>query len=289
MPKILVILFVFLLAGCGWRMAKNAADTTSGGPAERIICLSSSHVAFLEELGVADRIVATWEDVGYDQNLDYERIAALRPDLILLYGAVPQRLAEMEVRCEVIEEYLEPTPLDRARWIVRVGELCGMRQIGEERFAEIERAYNEVLARTEKLVKTTGIRPRVMLNAPYRDVWFVPAADNFMVRFVEDAGGQCAFEAPEGSASRPIDIEQAWLAMQGADVWLNVNQYSSLAALLADNQRFTNTPPVAGGRVFNSNTDFWSSGVVRPDLVLQDLVSILYGTGEELRYYKKLD
>jgi iron complex transport system substrate-binding protein len=97
--------------------------------------------------------------------------------------------------------------------------------------------------------------------------------------------------------SRPIDIEQAYMAMQSADVWLNTNHYNTLAELTADNPRFASTPPVRGRQVFNNNarttpaggSDFWESGVVRPDVVLGDLVKILHpeAAADSLYYYYK--
>ncbi len=102
---------------------ENFPGTVLRQPARRIICMSSSYVAFLSELGAADRIVgvsgadfitdptvrariATGDvaDVGYDGALDYERLAALKPDLMLVYGVrsggetgATGRLAEMGV------------------------------------------------------------------------------------------------------------------------------------------------------------------------------------------------
>jgi len=135
-----------------------------------------------------------------------------------------------------------------------------------------------------------------MLNAPYRDVWFVPGADNYMVRLVEDAGGEVVATG-KGAESSPVDIEDAFLAMQGADFWLNTNHYETLAALLNDNPRMADTAPARAGRVYNNNarmtpeggSDFWESGVVRPDRVLADLITILHGTDDTLYYYKRLN
>ncbi len=301
--KLCVFLLVGVLSsGCISRNAPKEEDRQ----AHRIVCMSSSHVAFLAELGAADRIVGISgtdfitnpdvrrrieageiADVGFDSNLDFERLAALRPDLVLTYGTVPQRLAQMGVRCEFIGEYLEPTPLDRARWIVRVGELCGLEDVAKEHFIDIEQRYNRL---KDSVLALSKNRPWVMLNAPYRDVWFVPSAENFMVRFIEDAGGECACFVTSSRESQPIDIEEAYLAMQSSDVWINVNSYNSLTALLADNQRFANTPPALNRRVYNNNNaDFWESGVVRPDRVLRDLVAIFHNTGETLFYYKRLE
>ena len=57
-------------------------------------------------------------------------------------------------------------------------------------------------------------------------------------------------------------------------------------------------PTVLGCKVYNNNrrrteaggSDFWESGIVRPDIILQDLVTILHPEIEakELTYYEQL-
>jgi iron complex transport system substrate-binding protein len=140
-----------------------------------------------------------------------------------------------------------------------------------------------------------------MFNAPYRDVWYIPGNDSFMVRMVRDAGGEsvCSELASPESDSRPIDIEEAFVAMQKADFWLGVGQYNTLAMLLADNPRFASARSVKERRVYNNNarttpdggSDFWESGVVRPDIVLRDLITILHPGVDDapLYYYKKIE
>jgi iron complex transport system substrate-binding protein len=337
---ILFFLTIALLAACGPRGAKNnTADTAHPGdesPAQRIVCMSSSHVAFLNELGADDRIVGVSGagfisdtlvrrriaagdvvDVGWGGNYDLEAIVALKPDLVLTNGSIDsddagaqdkelaRRLTGMGIRCFAVGEWLEQTPLGRAGWIVPIAELCGLEERGRERLAEITRNYEELKARVSALTRGTNL-PMVMFNAPYRDVWYIPGDANYMVRLVRDAGGEyvCRELADKGGDSRPIDIEEAFVAMRGADFWLGVGQYNTLAGLLADNPRFASAPPVRDGRVFNNNarttpgggSDFWESGVVRPDIVLRDLVTILhpeeaeaFGDTAPLYYYKRME
>ncbi|MDR2891201.1 MAG: ABC transporter substrate-binding protein [Alistipes sp.] len=319
------------------------------GAPRRVICMSSSYTAFMGELGAADRIVGVSgaqfitdsllatrhrvgdvADVGYDNNLDFERIAALRPDLMLVYGVrdggATEKLRHMGIPCVLVGEYLEESPLGKAEWMVALGEMFGVRQAAEARFARIERDYDQLAsvaagggaARGDgsaeggsaegvgvgvgdgSAVGGSAGRPKVMFNAPYRDVWYAPGDLNYMVRLVEDAGGEYVCGGVESRDSRPIDIEEAYVAMRTADVWLHTNHYSTLGALLGDNPRFADTPPVVSGRVYNNNarttpgggSDFWESGVVRPDRVLRDLMLILhpelFGVGEVPYYYKRL-
>lgn len=257
---------------------------------QKIVCMSSSHIAFLRELGLEHKIVYY---AGHSETVDYEAIAALGADLALLSMPDDGRMERLGVRTLVVEEWLETTPLARAGWIVAIARACGVPEKGAARYKAIEAAYNAQKARVE----TGGARPKVMLNAPYRDVWFVPGDDNYMVRLIEDAGGEWLLRGLNpGPQSRPIDLEQAWLAMKKADFWLNPNHYSSVGELLKDNPRMAEMPPVVNARTYNNNaratadggSDFWESGVVRPDAVLRDLIAILHSRPDSLYYYRQL-
>lgn len=298
---------------------ENFKGTVLPKPPERVICMSSSYTAFMTELGIADRIVGVSgaqfisdsligarhragdiADVGYDNNLDYERIATLRPDLMLVYGVrdegVTGKLRDMGVPYVFVGEYLEESPLGKAEWIVALGQMFGIPEVAESRFEAIEQSYDELRTRADEF----ELHPKVMLNAPYRDVWYAPGDLNYMVRMIRDAGGEYVCAGVESRDSRPIDIEEAYVAMRNTDFWIHTNHYSTLDALLADNPRFARTPPVLSGRVFNNNarttpgggSDFWESAVVRPDIVLGDLMNILHPeafSGEgSLYYYTRL-
>lgn len=293
--------------------------------AERIICMSSSHIAMLEAMGEVERVVGvsgidfisnqyivsnrqTIGDVGYDNNINYELLIALDPDLVLLYGvnaanSVESKLRELNIPFAYIGEYVESSPLGKAEWMVAVGEIVGCREKSVEIFTSIAEQYN---ALAERIKTQTGNapRPKVMLNTPYRDAWFLPARSSYMVQLIADAGGECFTTEDEGNASAPIDIEQALLYAAQSDVWLNPSGCNTIAQLIALNPKFADAKPVADGKIWNNNarqtsmggSDFWESGVVRPDRILQDLTYILHPgltpldslAEQNLYYYKRL-
>ena len=59
---------------------------------------------------------------------------------------------------------------------------------------------------------------------------------------------------------------------------------------------FANMEVVRRGEVYNNNrrrsegggSDFWESAIVRPDVVLNDLVRILRGKSDSLYYHQRL-
>lgn len=283
--------------------------------AERIICMSSSYVAMLSTIdkeeciaGVSgigfisdEYVVANSDkigDVGYDNNINYELILALDPDLVLLYGitgasGMESKLRELGIPYIYLGEYVESSPLGKAEWMVAIGEITGARERAESEFSAIEERYTSLAAS----INTAGkVPPRVMLNTPYRDSWFIPSEQSYMARLIRDAGAEPYTCSVEGNTSQPIDTEQAYIWASEADVWLNVGACNTMEELTRQNPKFTDVKAVTEGRVYNNTlrqspqggSDFWESGVVRPDIILQDLVEIMHGEGNDLYYYKQL-
>lgn len=297
-------------------------------PVRRAVCMSSSHVAMFDALGEIRRVKGVSgidylsnayvqehrrcgevRDVGPDSNPDYELLTALRPDIVLLYGvtgentALTGKLRELGIPYLYIGDYVEQSPLGKAEWMLVVAELCDCPERGAAVFDWIAGSYRataeRVAARTAALPDSLR-RPLVLLNTPYRDTWFLPSPRNYMAQLIRDAGGRtfCAADST-GNASRPIDMEEAYLLASEADYWLNAGSFDSRERLIAQYPKFAKIPAVTGRRVYNNNrrrtpaggSDFWESGAVRPDLILNDLVAILHPEPGDttLCYYRQLE
>ncbi len=293
------------------------------GSAERVVCMSSTYVAMIDAIGCTERVVGVSgidfiynsrvreaasegrvHDVGHDSNINFELLLTLRPDVVLLYGVAGEngvanaKLDELNIPYLYLGDYVEESPLAKAEWTVVVAEILGVRERGEELFAGIESRYLELRKQVEE---SATERPTVMFNTPYRDTWYMPSSRSYAVRIVEDAGGRYVYDGNHGTASQPIDLEQAYVLTREADYWINVGQYATLEDLRRDNPRFVGAKAVREGRVYSSDrratakggSDFWESAVVNPDVVLSDLVAILHPelnlVGEELTYYKRIE
>ena len=287
-------------------------------PVRHVVCMSSSHVAMFDAIGQAKRISGVSgidyisnpyvqehrlcgevRDVGYDTNLNFELLAAMRPDILLLYGVtgentvVTGKLRELNIPYIYIGDYVEESPLGKAEWLVLAAELCDLRTAGADTLQRIARDYHALKAQPAP----DAPRPKVMLNTPYRDTWFLPPTHSYMIRLVEDAGGEYVYTKNDSNASVAVDLEEAYLLANAADFWLNVGPCNTLAELTAQNPKFANIPVVRDRKVYNNNrrqtpsggSDFWESGVVRPDLVLRDLRTILSGGSDATYYYKRLE
>lgn len=291
------------------------------GPLRRVVCMSSSYVAFIDAIGCVDAVAGVSgvrfitndkirqrqaeglvKDVGYDTNLNFELITSIEPDVVMIYGVAGEntmlsdKLRELGINVIYIGDYLEESPLGKAEWIVAIGEMFDRRAEAEAIFDGVESEYN--LLRESAVGAQT--HPKVMLNAPWRDTWFVPGDRSYMVRLINDAGGEYAAAGVDSQVSRPISGESAFVIASGADIWLSPNQAGSIADVVALNPNFKDIPAVKNRRVYNNTkrntaeggSDFWESGAVYPNVVLRDMIIMLHPelTKEgSLYYFKQLE
>lgn len=280
-------------------------------PFKRVICMSSSHVAFFDALG-ADSIIAAVSglsyisspelrqrsdvyDIGYEPELDYERILSLKPDVLLSYSisslepAFVSKLKSLGVRVITISEHYESHPLARAEYIRLFGVLCGRTSMADSLFDSLQERYLslcESVNREEKL--------KVLVNMPYDNQWFIPGEDNYMSRLIQDAGGVILGSKKNSRSSGIISVEQAYLLSKEADVWLNPGYVSSKRELCAANPLFDKFNI---DRIYNNTlrlnaeggNDFFESGNVCPDLILEDLIAIFNEEDSLFHYYLKVD
>lgn len=307
-------------------MARNGEKPPKGfkgqvleGDAERIVCLSSSYIAMLDALGETDRVAGVSgmdfitnpyiqenrdriADVGYDGNTDYERLLASAPDIVLLYGitgasGMEAKLKELRIPFMYIGEYMEESPLGKAEWCVPVAEIIGCRERGIEIFNRIPKRYDSL----KTIAARVPERPDVMVNIPYGDAWIMSPPGSYMGRLITDAGADYIYPGDTTEVSRTIDIEEAYKLVNECDYWINTGRVTSKAALLAELPKFADVPCLKEGRVYNNNLrinryggdDFWESGIMHPDIILEDLIKIfhpgLLGEPKPLYYYRKIE
>lgn len=305
-------------------IARNGESAPEGftgqvlnGDAKRIVAMSSTHIAMLDAVDAADKVVGvsgidyisnenvqsrrdSVGDVGFEGNINYELLLSLDPDIVLLYGvngasAMEGKLKELGIPFMYVGDYLEESPLGKAEWMVALSEVTGQRDKGEEVFKGIPVRYN---ALKKKVADNALDSPSVMLNTPYNDAWFMPSTKSYAVQLIQDAGGDFIYKKNTGNASQPVDMEEAYLLASQADMWLNLGMANTLDDVKAMVPKFTDIRCFRNGDVYNNNlrtnaaggNDYYESAVVNPDIVLRDLVKIFHPelVQEDFVYYKKL-
>ena len=304
-------------------ISRNGEQAPTGftGPvirvgAKRIVCMSSSYIAMLDAIGQTDRIVGvsgidyvsnpyvlahkeSIRDMGAEMN--YELLIGLKPDVVLLYGigdaqtSVTDKMRELSIPYMYVGEYLEESPLGKAEWLIALSELTDSREKGIEVFREIPRRYQALKTLTESVEQ----RPTVMFNTPWNDSWVMPSTQSYMAQLVADAGADYIYKENVSNSSTPIGLETAYGLIQKADYWINVGVASTLDELKAVNPKFADAKAVREKTVYNNNlrltptggNDYWESAVVRPDVVLRDLIHIFHPelVTDSLYYYRHLE
>jgi iron complex transport system substrate-binding protein len=288
-------------------------------PVKRIICLSTTHLAFIGALNKTGTVVGVSgsqyvsnskirrriknnkvPDVGHGQNLNYEQIVNQKPDLVFVYGvgseitSTTQKLNELGIPSVMVAEYLEEKPLGKAEWIKFVGAFFEKEKEASAYFSEVEKEYlylkNQVDSQPES--------PKVMVGSPYKDTWWVPGGNSYMANLISDAGGDYLGKKNPANESFVISFENALAWGSQADVWINIGNLASKNEIMAADERFKNFRVFNEGRIFNNikrlsphgGNDFWESGTVRPHLLLKDLMTIFYPgmMNDELIYYKEI-
>ena len=289
-------------------------------PVERVVALSTTHVAMIDQLGRAGSLVGLsgsdfiyapgvreridsgqTKDVGYGQALDYESIVGLDPDVLFIYGvegnvvATLEKLTELGVPVVFCGEYLESHPLGKAEWIKFFSLFFDQEEEADAFFRHIDSSYNHLA----KLASVAEGKPRVLTGLPWKDTWHMAGGKSFAARLIEDAGADFLWNDNSSTQAIPLDLESVYLRAVDADVWINPGAAASLEDIGRLDERFMDLRVVRQGQVFNNNrrtnaaggNDYWESGTVRPDLVLADLIRVFHPdilADHGLVYYRQL-
>lgn len=290
-------------------------------PVKKVICLSTTHIAFIDVLKETNSIVAVSGknyvnnskivnrieqndmcDVGYDNSLNYELIASLKPDLVITYGVgghvagYNQKLNDLGINTLIIAEYLENDPLGKLEWIKLMGELYNKRQVADDYFDRVKRAYNKLKSLTADVKE----KPKVLFGLPWKDTWHVPGGNSYLAKMVEDAGGEYIWKNNLSRESLPFDIESIFAKASEATVWLNTGTAQNKKDIVKVDERFKLFKPLHQSAIFNNNrrvnqfggNDYWETGLTEPHIILKDMIKIFHPDiipEHTLVYYKVIE
>jgi iron complex transport system substrate-binding protein len=290
-------------------------------PVRKIVCISTSHVAEMDMLGLLDSIGAVTNvallynnkvvekvnrgqivNAGNDE-VDYEKLVALRPAFVFTSGSydggdkLKMKLDALHLTAVLNLDYKEQDPLARAEWLKFVAAFYGRENLADSIFKVIEANY---LALKEK-TKSVQIRPTVFCNMPFKEIWYMPCGENYTARLIDDAGGNFLWKdaTATNGLNLSLDYESVFAKAANADFWINQGFAASMAEIKAADKKNAFFKAFKTGKVFNNNKrntvaggfDFWETGAVNPDKILADLIFIFHPEilpGHELYYYQKL-
>jgi iron complex transport system substrate-binding protein len=302
------------------KAVKGQNDSYIHIPIKKVVCLSSTHVAFITALNELPSIkgISGVKNVynpticeaankgkifetGFENNLNFEKILQSNPDVVFAYGVGSestgyiQKLEELGIHVILIGEYLEEHPLARAEWIKLFGVFFDKLDTAEIIFNNIDSSYQS----WKQKASSFPDRPKIMTSLPWNGTWYISGSKTYMAKLIEDAGGDYLWKDINSNISLPIDYEKAFDRSKEADFWINIGQAKDKKYILAIDKRLSLLPAFKTGKLYNNvariapqgGNDYWESGTLNPNIILSDLVKIFHLHNQQddsLFYYKKL-
>lgn len=290
-------------------------------PVKRVAIMSTTHLAMIAALEETRTVVGISEsryvydslfwkiyeqnsisDIGYENSIDVEKILELKPDAIFVYGlsqGISQtfhRIVKMGVPVVFVSEFNETTPLAKLEWLRFMGCFYDKLDIADSIISYKEETYNQY----KEIASQVKTRPTVLTGLPWKDIWNISGGNTFTAALISDAGGEYIYSHLNQKVNYQLGIEEVFLHAGNADFWINTGIANSLSDISMTDKRFVEFKAFANKKVFNNNkrqnsiggNDYLESGIVSPEIILKDLISILHPElieEHELCYYKQLE
>ncbi|GAA2527080.1 ABC transporter substrate-binding protein [Streptomyces koyangensis] len=275
---------------------------------------SGAYVSDEEVLkGVKDGAI---EEYAPENALNTEKVIGAGPDVLMTGGTDDPQYAKLRkagIAVVANAEWLEATPLGRAEWVKAMAALTGAEKKAGALFAEIEKDYEAAAARAK------GAEPvEVLPGSMYQGKWGVASGGSYLGRLLQDAGATHPWDGEKGTDSLQLSFEAVYAKAGDAPIWLTGENWETTADTLKADKRYgqlaavKDAPSAAevkagkgaakGGKPAGiwtytkavgpgGGNDYFESGVLRPDLVLADLVAILHpeqAQGHTFTYYEQV-
>jgi iron complex transport system substrate-binding protein len=264
------------------------SDAPPAGAPARIVCVIPSVTEVLFTIGLGARVVARddWSDwppevesrpaLGNQQTLGVEKIADLRPDLVVMWTHLPDKVAQLRdvFRLRVVTPGTESRE-EVFRGIADVAAACGVPERGKRLVEAIAQGLERVKDRCKAYA-----RPRVLLVLDRGQAFYVPGKASFLQELFDI----CNFENPAAGLSGgnwpAISLEQVldW----NPDVVLDLSLGAApTAGQVAEAHEFWKKHPtlaaVKAGRVTVLNAGVLVRPGPRLAAVAEQLASIVHG------------
>jgi len=284
-------------------------------PVDRIICTSTVDVAFLDFLGVTDKIVAMANggyvyneyvrtaqkngqilEIGGTNTIDYERALTANADIAFVYSIGDRqtfkKFKEVGIPPVMLSDFMETSPLGRAEWMLFVSYFFGKEKEATEKFNEVAQQY-EALKKEAMLYSS---KPTVLTGAVYNGTWHVAGGKSLMATFIKDAGAQYLWADNEEVSGVPLDFEAIYAKALGVDFWINMSHFKSKKDLGDSEPKYRDFKAFQQNNIYNyykrasdnGGSDIFESAIVQPNLVLEDMMHIFHDKdlkSSDLYYY----
>lgn len=265
-------------------------------PVDKVVCMTSLQLSNFIRLEACDRIVGITSTrhlfnqemnerlrsgktakIGIEGNFDNEVIMSMNPSVIFIspfkrggYDA----MREIGIPLVPHLGYKEMTPLGQAEWIKFVGMFIGKEAEANDKFAAIEKRYNELKEMTANIKK----RPVVFSGEIRGGNWYAVGGKSFLAELFRDAGADYFLKDDPRSGGVTLDFETVYSQAESADFWRIVNSYDgtfTYDALKSLDPRYADFRAFREKGVVYCNMrekPFYESMPMEPEIVLEDLI-----------------
>lgn len=269
-------------------------------PVKRIVCLSASHLSFLDALGQIDKLAGVnnagyvvskkfqnlvesgqIKEIGVGDRYKLEQLIGLDPDIVMVSPQPGQSwLPLINAGLTVIPngDYLESHPLGRAEWIKFMGVLFGCEEKAISVFDSIKNEYNSLKNLTAEIKNP----PLVLSGNQYGGFWTLPGGRSYEAQFLTDAGARFFYAENTLRGSFTLDFETVFAKGFDADFWrilvYDKDKYT-YERLLEEDQRYAGFKAFKERKVFVCNTfdtPLYQKGLLEPQIILADYINIFH-------------
>jgi iron complex transport system substrate-binding protein len=290
-------------------LVKNPKISTPGDghkvviPLKTVMANSDTHIGFINAIGEIDKVIGICnanyiynptiqekvkqgkvKDLGEAFNLNIEKLLMMHPQAIFTtaYNAEDENSRRMrQTGLTIIYniEWQEKSLLGRAEWIKFMGAFFDKELLADSIFNKVVSKYNEVKAIAQKAKSY----PSVMSGQDFRGTWSLPGGNSYTGQLFHDAHINYRYATDTSKVSIPSNVEEVMINFHDADIWIGTDAHSSLD-LSTTNPKYKLFKAYRNRQVYNINkrvnpkggNDYWESGVVRPDLLLSDMIKIAH-------------
>lgn len=312
-------------------------------PLKRVAVLSSAQIGYMLRLGLEDRIIAVGAgkyiadpalyakatagqiaEVSPDgMNVDYEKLIALKPDLVMTFATGGSqddydRMEKLGIPVMLTSEWQETSVADKAGWLKLYGALFGKEALADSMLQKFSRIGDEMSLKVSLCVRTRETQEmnktaqekwkscqgrKVLAGMSYSGVWYAPGGRSYTADLIKKAGG-CYLWASDTTREQRLTIEDVMALADSADIWINPGMFGTPEEILAAEPRAAYIRAFKDKKVFQNDgrkgpgggNDFFESAVARPmeliwnlnHLILADYNFYADTTGDEDKSLLKL-
>lgn len=289
-------------------------------PIQKLVAFSTSYLPSLKELGVEKTLVGM-VDARYisDEKLiervkqgkisslgfppSAEKVMMLNPDVVMAFVSESpeleglKKLEQLKLPIVYNADFRETTPLGRAEWIRFIGAFYDRESEANSFYQRVRMNYYQQLSDLKKKTQSTQHKPpKVLLGEKRDDQWVAPGAGSYLHYFVTQAGGEYLFADFTSEQPLNFSFEKILPKARSAERWISFPHWQTSEQAIKHDSRnrllFESIPKIYVGNklaMTNGGNDYFETGALRPDLVLQDFIAMIHAKDpQNLKWFQPL-